>query len=1178
MKWFVAVLLILGMCTGTTPAELIGYWPFEEGQGTTTADVTGNGNDGTFNGAVEWVPGYDGGAVHFDNAGDRIVVGPLDPTAENNAMTLAAWINWEGLGHSRAQQGIIGKRLGWDPGTGIKWFWQAQPSGALLFRADWANGGGTGLWWGNSLLEPYANEWTHVALTWDNGAAIQYINGVEVSTGNITFQDTADDTPVSIGCVDSTNSEHFVGIIDEARIYNHALTPQEIQIAMVPGAGPSFATSPSPETGIDNVPQDVILAWEPGPTAATHDVYFGESFDDVNDAPTPDTLALLVSKGQTGTTYDPDGLLDFDKTYYWRIDEVNAPPDSTVFKGAVWSFTVESFAYPIAGVTATASSENTTDMGSGKTVDASGLTDDLHSAEATDMWLSSSLPTAPQPTWIQFEFDDIYELLEMWVWNSNQTIESVIGFGVKDVTVEYSDDGENWTSLGDVQIPRAPGTPNNAHDATIDLSGASAKFVRLTVNSGWGGILDQFGLSEVRFFFIPVAASDPAPATRDSGVPLDTTLSWRSGREVVSHEVYFSKDEAAVADGTALVGTVSEGNFQPANLEYGQRYYWKINEVNEAADVPVREGEVWSFSTVEDFVVDDFESYTDDDAAGEAIWQTWIDGFGVDENGSQVGNLVPPYAEQTIIHGGRQSMPFLYDNGQGAARYSETERTFAQPEDWTRGGVTRLSVWFRGYAGSVGSFVEGPAGTFTMTGSGTDIWDNADEFHYAYKTLTGPGTIVARVESVQNTDPWAKAGVMIRETLEPGSVHAFGCVTPENGVASQGRTDTGVASFNTAEGGITAPHWVKLERNISGTFTVSHSTNGTSWVPVSGANTTNIQMGSTVYIGLAVTSHNAGATCEAVFSNVTTTGTVSTQWSNQDIGIASNAAEPLYIGLADSAGNRATIEHEDATATQIDSFTLWSVNLTDFANQGVNVASVKKLILGVGNPTAPVAGGSGAMYFDDIAVGNPIPPVGLVAHFALENNAEDSSGNNHHGVVVGSPVYVDGPGGLGMALEFDGTGNQYVDLGTFDPSEVTGQLSISLWVKWNGLTSLYQGLIGKRDTWAADAMMWQIEANRDDGTLGFFRQGSSPPDGDPVLPVGEWAHVAATFDGTAAKFYFNGQMTGEGGFSYGSGEGAAIVFGACQANGGNPFNGALDEIRLYDIVLSDAEILGLAGQ
>ncbi|MHC4165660.1 MAG: LamG-like jellyroll fold domain-containing protein, partial [Planctomycetota bacterium] len=190
MKWFVAVLLVLAICSGAAQAELIGYWTFEEGQGTQTGDVTGNGNDGTFNGDVEWVPGYAGSGVGFDTAGERIVIGPLDPTAGTEAMTLAAWIKWEGQDHSISQQGIIGKRQGWDPGTNIKWFWQTNPAGDLLFRAD-AGDGGTGLWWGNTALLPYANEWTHVALTWDNGAAVQYINGQEVSTGDVTFRDTA---------------------------------------------------------------------------------------------------------------------------------------------------------------------------------------------------------------------------------------------------------------------------------------------------------------------------------------------------------------------------------------------------------------------------------------------------------------------------------------------------------------------------------------------------------------------------------------------------------------------------------------------------------------------------------------------------------------------------------------------------------------------------------------------------------------------------------------------------------------------------------------------------------------------------------------------------------------------------------------------------------------------------
>jgi len=756
------------------------------------------------------------------------------------------------------------------------------------------------------------------------------------------------------------------------------------------------ASKPYPANENTNIPQDAILSWEPGAFAAAHDVYLGDTFDDVNDAPTMNTLDLLKSNDQPGTTYDPEGPLEFGKTYYWRIDEVNAAPDSTVFKGDVWSFTVEQFAYPITNVTATASSENIPAMGAARTVDGSGLNGDLHSTEPMDMWLSHLM--GDQPTWIQFEFDQAYGLTEMWVWNQNQPLESVIGLGVKDATIEHSLDGENWTVLGDFEIARAPGAAANPPDSMIDLSGVYAQYVRLTVGSNWAGILQQFGLSEVRFFFIPVAANDPSPAVGDLDVPLDVTLDWRGGREAVTHDVYLSKDENEVIDGTALVGTVGETRFQPGNLEYGQVYYWKVNEVNDAAAVPVREGETWQFSTVENLVVDDFEGYTDDDPNGQAIWQTWIDGFGVTENGSQVGYLVPPYAEQSIVNTGRQSMPFLYENGQGSARYSEAERTFDQAQDWTIGGVSKLSLSYRGYAGSTGSFVEDPAGTFTMTGSGADIWDIGtagdyrDEFHFAYKTLTGPGSIVARVESVENTNDWAKAGVMIRETLEPDSTHAFACVTPVSGVASQGRIDTGGSSFNTAEGGISAPHWVKLDRSISGVFTVSHSTDGSTWVPVAGVSPTNIQMGATVYIGLAVTSHDTALACQAVLSNVTTTGNVSGQWANQDIGIATNAAEPLYIGLADSAGTVGIVENEDPAAAQVSDWTVWSVDLAAFADQGVNIGAVKKMIIGAGNQAATTPGGSGALFFDDIAIGNPVvrkAPENLLTNGGFEDGIID---------------------------------------------------------------------------------------------------------------------------------------------------------------------------------------------
>ena len=813
----------------------------------------------------------------------------------------------------------------------------------------------------------------------------------------------------------------------------------------------AMALDPDPADGDTNVPNDTPLSWTAGEFAATHDVYLGTSYDDVNDASRANPMDVLVSQNQLPTMFKPRDALEFGQTYYWRIDEVNVPPDTTIYKGAIWTFTVEPYAFQITNITATASS-SAVDQGPENTVNGSGLNaNDEHSTTATDMWLSET--AGPQPTWIMYEFDQAYSLLEMLVWNSNQLLESVIGIGAKDVTIEHSVDGETWTTLGDVEFAQAPGSPTYTYNTTVDLSGVFAQFVRLTINTNWKALLDQYGLSEVRFSHVPVQASDPEPAVGDTDVPLDVVLDWRGGREAVSHEVYFSDDEQAVIDGTALVATVTDTRYQAGPLAYGQRYYWKINEVS--ADGSFYEGDVWRFSTVETMVVDDFEGYTDEDALGEAIWQTWIDGFGVPENGSQVGYLVPPYAERVNVHSGDQAMPFFYDHGQGAsATYSEAERTFDNPLDWTQSGIEELSLWFRGNPGSAGSFAEGPVGTFTMSGSGTDIWDTADEFHFAYKVLTGAGSIVARVESLTNTDPWAKAGVMIRETLDPGSKHAFGCVTPENGVASQGRLDTGGTSFNTAEGGLNAPYWVKLERDISGRFTVSHSANGTTWTPVNNATGTNIQMGSSVYIGLAVTSHNVGATCDAVFTNVTTTGSVSGDWTHQDIGIATNDAEPLYVALADSAGNVGTVVNEDPAATQIDTYTQWVIDLARFSDQGVNLAGVKKIRLGVGDRNAPTAGGSGTLYFDDIGVGRTlVAPPSQIGNLLVNGGFEDGVLDpwTTYGGVTAEVVQQDpAEGDYCLYLSVTETGANFWDAGlqhTGHVFEVGKKYTLSAWLK-----------------------------------------------------------------------------------------------------------------------------------
>jgi hypothetical protein len=373
----------------------------------------------------------------------------------------------------------------------------------------------------------------------------------------------------------------------------------------------------------------------------------------------------------------------------------------------------------------------------------------------------------------------------------------------------------------------------------------------------------------------------------------------------------------------------------------------------------------------------------------ENIWFSWHDGVGYgtegvppyspgNGTGSEIGDLdTASYTEETIVHDGGQSMPYQYNNNNPLKmKYSEAKLTLSAPRDWTEHGLKALSLWFQGYPASVGSFTDNLNGTYTMTGSGVDIWDVTgigsgfhDEFHFAYKTLTGAGTIIARIDSVLDTNPWAKAGVMIRETLDPNSAHAFACVTPGNGVASQGRLSAGDASFNYAQTGITAPHWVRLERDMAGNFTVSHSTDGSSWVPVEGSTMETIAMTATVYVGLALTSHDAALTCEATFSNVAITGTVAGQWASQDIGIQSNDAEPMYVAIANNTGQPAVVYHDDQDAAQIDEWTQWNIDLNDFA--GINLADVNSIAIGFGDRNSPQTGGSGKMYFDDIVLYRP---------------------------------------------------------------------------------------------------------------------------------------------------------------------------------------------------------------
>jgi len=291
----------------------------------------------------------------------------------------------------------------------------------------------------------------------------------------------------------------------------------------------------------------------------------------------------------------------------------------------------------------------------------------------------------------------------MLVWNYNgSTI--LINYGLKEVTIEYSTDAVNWTQLGNVsELAQASGAEDYANNTTVAFDGAPVKYVKITANSNWGGgVFDRYGLSEVRFLYIPLRAREPQPDSGATDVGPDVTLSWRAGREVAEHDVYISTDEQAVIDGTADVTTVSQAQHGPLSLDLGATHYWKVNEVNIAETPAMLESDIWNFSTPEYLIVDDFELYNDvnpDEPGSNRIFLTWIDGYGKDENGSTIGYPDPNWAadehfvETKIVHGGNQSMPYFYDNN---LKYSEAVLPLSPAQDWTKNGVTVLSLYFHG--------------------------------------------------------------------------------------------------------------------------------------------------------------------------------------------------------------------------------------------------------------------------------------------------------------------------------------------------------------------------------------------------------------------------------------------------------------------------------------------------
>jgi hypothetical protein len=433
------------------------------------------------------------------------------------------------------------------------------------------------------------------------------------------------------------------------------------------------AYAPRPWNGVQGVGVAADLAWTGGAGAMSHDLYFGKDKAAVA-AGDPSTL-----KGNlTMPLYNP-GTLAEHTTYYWRVDEHDT--GGVVHPGPVWSFTTvgpeigvkaQYFnGIDLAGSPILTRVEPSIDHSWGNGEVAAGLSDLVSARWTADL---------------QAPFTETYQLtttsddgVRLWL-DGRRIINNWTNHG------ETDDSAKVDLIAGQVYLLQMEWYENTG-TATARLSWQSPSIAKAVIPAGP--------------LQLPLRAVNPYPANTAKDVTQTLALHWSAGEKATRHDVYFGDSADAVANADPTTAGIYRGRqaldaatFDPGELEWNKTYYWRVEEVNTADANSPWAGSVWSFTTANFLIVDDFESFTD--VLGSRLYETWLDGW-TNGTGSQVGYLVAPFAEQTIVHGGRQSMPMDYNNVKSPG-YSEAERDWITPQNWTVNSVNTLVLYVRGSA------------------------------------------------------------------------------------------------------------------------------------------------------------------------------------------------------------------------------------------------------------------------------------------------------------------------------------------------------------------------------------------------------------------------------------------------------------------------------------------------
>ncbi|MHC4702256.1 MAG: LamG domain-containing protein, partial [Planctomycetota bacterium] len=308
--------------------DLIGWWKFDEGMGKVAVDMSGHGNHGELRGDPQWVSGLDGGALDFDGSGDFVFTGKnaADLGIEGaKPKSVAAWVYTRGFNNG----GIFD--------LGARSDGQDFCLRTMASVSDWRT-----QYWGGAFDHDFTynahNLWVHFTLVYTGTQSTVYANGVPVSS-EVRTLDTSVTNPFQIACY-GWQVSYFNGIIDDVRLYNKALTVEEIEQAM--RGDTTRAWGPSPANGaITDVFEADSVSWSAGDSVSQHAVYFGTDADAVVGADESDTTGVFRGL-QAGTSYvPPEGIAWGGGSYYWRIDQHNT--DGSITTGTVWTFFVADY-------------------------------------------------------------------------------------------------------------------------------------------------------------------------------------------------------------------------------------------------------------------------------------------------------------------------------------------------------------------------------------------------------------------------------------------------------------------------------------------------------------------------------------------------------------------------------------------------------------------------------------------------------------------------------------------------------------------------------------------------------------------------------------------------------------------------------------------------------------------